>query len=70
MSKNKSDGTNTETFEDQLRILESIVETLETEMPPLEEALDAYERGMNLAKDCLERLDKAELRIQTLKLDE
>ena len=70
MSEKKPDAKAPASFEDQLRELESIVEKLENEMPPLEEALGSYEHGITIAKDCLDRLDKAELRIRELKLDE
>ena len=59
-----------QTFEEQLKALESIVDTLENDMPPLEEALSSYEQGITIARDCLERLEKAELRIKSLKLEE
>ena len=58
------------TFEDRLRKIESIVEKLETDMPPLAEALASYEEGVTIAKDCLDALEQAELRIKTLKLEE
>ena len=54
------------TFEQALRRLESLVETLEDDEAPLEEALAAYEEGVTLARFCLARLDTAELRIQEL----
>lgn len=57
-------------FEDDLARLESIVEQLETDPPPLDDALDAYEEGVTLAKRCLHRLDNAEQRLQELDLDE
>lgn len=59
-----------QTFEAQLKTLESIVETLENDMPPLDKALAAYEEGVTIAKDCLARLEEAELRIKSLKLEE
>ena len=70
MSNNDSEKSQPKTFEDQLRVLETIVEKLENDMPPLEEALGSYENGIAIAKDCLDRLEKAELRIRELKLDE
>lgn len=57
-------------FEDQLRAIESIVEKLETDMPPLDEALASYEEGVTIAKACLSALEEAELRIKTLKLED
>jgi len=70
MSKSTPEQSAPETFEARLKVLESIVETLENSMPPLEEALTSYEEGVTIAKECLGRLDKAELRIRTLKLED
>lgn len=69
MSADKPDTTSKK-FEAQLKELESIVDRLENDMPALDEALEAYEAGVSIAKSCLERLNQAELRIQTLKLEE
>jgi len=57
------------TFEEALRRLEAIVSELEGELPALDEALIAYEEGVNLAKFCMDRLRTAELRIQELSLE-
>ena len=65
-----SSEQNSQSFEDQLKALESIVETLENDMPPLDQALASYEEGITIAKDCLSRLEHAELRVKTLKLEE
>jgi len=52
-----------------LQRLEALVETLEDEAAGLDEALQAYEEGVLLARYCLERLDTAELRVQELALE-
>ncbi len=70
MSAENKDQADPQSFEARLKALESIVDNLENDMPPLEEALSSYEQGMTIAKDCLEQLDKAELRIRTLKLED
>ena len=57
------------TFEQALSRLEAIVESLEGDLPNLEEALQAYEEGVGLAQLCLERLRRAELRVQELALE-
>ena len=57
------------TFEQALQRLEALVETLEDETVGLDEALQAYEEGVLLARFCLERLDTAELRVQELALE-
>jgi exodeoxyribonuclease VII small subunit len=50
-------------FEIQLKELEAIVEILDRCEAPLEELLNKYEEGMELARCCREFLDKAELKI-------
>lgn len=56
-------------FEAAVKRLEDIVAALEDDRLDLEQALNAYEEGVALARVCLSRLDAAELRIQELKLD-
>ena len=57
------------TFEEALGRLEALVEALEGDAPDLESALAAYEEGVALAQQCLERLRRAELRVQELALE-
>lgn len=57
------------TFEEALQRLEAIVETLESDPPSLDAALEAYAEGTALARHCLERLREAELRVEELSLD-
>ncbi len=54
------------TFEDALRRLEEIVESLEQGTVPLDKALDLYEEGVTLSKECADRLKSAEQRIKKL----
>ncbi|MEX0820710.1 MAG: exodeoxyribonuclease VII small subunit [Rhodothermales bacterium] len=56
------------TFEQAVERLEEIVETLESDGFALEEALEAHAEGIALARFCMNRLEKAELRIQQLSL--
>ena len=58
--------TNEERFEDQLARLEEIVARLEDEGVGLEEALDLFERGMELVKACRTRLEEVEQRVSRL----
>lgn len=59
------------TFAEALQRLESLVERLDGANPPaLEEALDAYEEGTVLARECMSRLNEAELRVERLSIDE
>jgi exodeoxyribonuclease VII small subunit len=61
-----SDEAAQERFEDQLKRLEEIVGRLEDESVGLEEALDLFERGMELARSCRARLEQVEQRISEL----
>jgi exodeoxyribonuclease VII small subunit len=54
------------TFEQLFTELETTLQALEAGNISLDEALALYERGMALAKECVEMLDRAELRIQEL----
>ncbi len=53
-------------FEQARSELESLVEKLEQGELSLEESLNAFERGMMLAKGCQEALEVAEQRIDLL----
>ena len=54
------------TFESAQRELESIVERLERGDATLDEALELWERGEELLRFCLARLDTAQGRIEEL----
>jgi exodeoxyribonuclease VII small subunit len=53
-------------FEEALKKLESIVETMEAGDLPLETLIARYEEGSRLARVCQEKLAEAELKIQQL----
>ncbi len=53
-------------FEEALKKLESIVETMESEDLPLETLLARYEEGTKLAQICQAKLAEADLKIQQL----
>jgi len=53
-------------FEEALKKLETIVETMESEDLPLETLLAKYEEGTTLARACQDKLADAELKIQQL----
>lgn len=57
-------------FEEAFEQLESAVSALQDGQMPLEEALRHYEEGMKLARYCNELLQKAELRVQQLGVDD
>ena len=53
-------------FEEALKKLEGIVESMESEELPLETLLARFEEGTRLAKICQSKLTEAELKIQQL----
>ncbi|MFV2071908.1 MAG: exodeoxyribonuclease VII small subunit [Thermoanaerobaculales bacterium] len=55
-----------ERFEDQLARLEEIVARLEDDSVGLEEALELFEGGMDLARRCRSRLEEVEQRVTQL----
>ena len=55
-----------ETFETSLNELERIVKQLEDGDMPLEESLKLFENGVRLSRECRERLNNAERRIEVL----
>jgi exodeoxyribonuclease VII small subunit len=54
------------TFENSLRRLEEIVESLEQGKVSLDEAVRLYEEGIALSKECAEKLKGTELKIRKL----
>jgi exodeoxyribonuclease VII small subunit len=57
------------TFEASLEALEQIVHELEQGDLPLERSLELFERGIGLSRQCQERLNQAERRIEVLLRD-
>lgn len=53
-------------FEDSIKELEKIVESLEKGDCGLSESLDLFEKGIKLSKECSDMLDKAEKRVSVL----
>ena len=53
-------------FEEALKQLESIVESMEAQDLPLETLLSRFEEGTKLAQVCQAKLAEAELKIQQL----
>lgn len=54
------------TFESSLEELERIVRDLEQGELPLEKSLELFEQGVKLSRECQERLNQAERRIEIL----
>ncbi|MFH1008424.1 MAG: exodeoxyribonuclease VII small subunit [Candidatus Latescibacterota bacterium] len=53
-------------FEDALKILEEVVEGLETGGASLDASLDLFERGVGASRECTEILSVARKRVQKL----
>lgn len=56
-------------FEDALGELEGIVKELEAGETNLEGAINAYERGVSLKRQCEEKLREAQLRVEKIETD-
>ncbi len=56
-------------FEASLTALEKIVRELERGDLPLEQSLELFEHGVRLSRECQERLNQAERRIEILMRD-
>ena len=63
MKKTEAQNQN---FESSLAALEKIVRELERGELPLEKSLELFERGVRLSRECQERLQEAERRIEVL----
>lgn len=56
-------------FEQALGALEDIVQQLETGNVPLDQSITLYEKGEALRKQCQDRLDAAQARIEKIVTD-
>ena len=65
----ETSGAKEKTFETQLEALERIVHELERGDLPLERSLKLFEEGIKLSRECQERLNQAERRIEVLLRD-
>jgi exodeoxyribonuclease VII small subunit len=61
--------TKPKTFESSLEELERIVRDLEQGELPLERSLELFEQGVALSRECQDRLNQAERRIEILMRD-
>ncbi len=68
MIDNEPLETESLSFEEAMQQLESLVAELERDDVGLEQSLKCYEEGVALARMCLDRLDRAELRVRELTL--
>ncbi len=53
-------------FEEALKKLEKIVQSLEDGDIPLDEALEKYEEGIRLSKTCAKKLEAAKKKVEIL----
>ena len=65
----KNNEQQAKTFEASLEALEQIVHELERGDLPLEKSLELFEDGIRLSRQCQERLNQAERRIEVLLRD-
>ncbi len=56
-------------FEDNLKTLENIVESLESEDTPIEKSLELFEKGVKISKELSGKLDEVKRKIEILKKD-
>lgn len=54
------------TFEEMLRRLEEIVRALDAQDTPLDQSLALFEEGAGLVKQCTEKLDQAQQKVNLL----
>ena len=59
-------NTKQSNFETSLKELENIVDRMEHEELPLEDALKQFERGVTLTKHCQNTLQKAEQKVKII----
>jgi exodeoxyribonuclease VII small subunit len=74
MAKTKNNNTeeNGGSFEVSFKRLEEILHKLENEVEntSLEQILSYYQEGLHLVKECREKLNRAELQIEKINLEE
>jgi exodeoxyribonuclease VII small subunit len=68
--KTKKSVAQSQTFESSLAALERTVRELERGELPLEKSLELFEEGVRLSRECQERLNEAERRIEVLLQDD
>ena len=57
------------TFEELLKELQEVVNSLESGKLSLEESVEAYKKGMNLSLECKKRLEEAKNVVVTKSVD-
>ncbi|WP_202076722.1 exodeoxyribonuclease VII small subunit [Caldalkalibacillus salinus] len=59
-------GQTEKSFEEEMAQLEHIVQQLETGEVPLEKAIELFQEGMSLSKNCHQKLEKVEKQVHVL----
>lgn len=54
------------TFDNSLKELEKLISELEQGDLPLENQLKSFEKGVALSRECMQRLEEVERRVETL----
>ena len=54
------------TFEDAMKELENLVDSLDTGDVSLDEAIAAYDRGSQLKDHCQKKLNEAKMKVETI----
>ena len=54
------------TFEEMLKELETISKKLESQDVPLDEAIELFECGLKLSKNCADKLEEAKHKIERI----
>lgn len=72
MKKKESEVKEKNTFKNSFKRLEEILEKLENEVgdSSLEEIIKYYEEGLKLLKECRDKLNEAELKIEKIGTEE
>jgi exodeoxyribonuclease VII small subunit len=65
-SSQKPQSEAKDSLESSLARLEEMIDEIEKTPPPLEALIERYEEGMELLKNCREKLDAAEQRIEII----
>lgn len=72
MKKKESETKEKNTFQNSFKRLEDILNKLENEVDDssLEEIIKYYQEGLKLLKDCRDKLNEAELKIEKISTEE
>ena len=68
-AKKTSNSDGCQSFEHSLKRLEEIVEALEQGNVALDDVMKMYEEGVQISKECLEQLSRAEVKLKRLSKD-